>query len=65
MTSYKRTITKEIYERAVANHDHIASEDYDKVFSESERYGYGVYGTYVFEKDGEYFVRFSLGDSCD
>lgn len=27
--------------------------------------GYGVYGAFVFERDGKHFLRYERGDSCD
>lgn len=63
MRDCKRKITKEMYDRA--NNGYLAREDFLKVFDESERWGYGVYGDQVAEENGEYYVYFSLGDSCD
>ena len=65
MILMERKITKEIYERALKNRGYIDKQDSDKVFTISELCGYGVYGDQVFEKDGDYFVRFERGDSCD
>ncbi len=65
MTSGIRKITKEIYERSQKCGGYIAAEDQNKVFSFSELCGYGVYGALTFEKDGEYFVKYQMGDSCD
>ena len=36
-----------------------------KMFGESLCYGYGIYGTYCYEEDGKYFVKFSRGSTCD
>lgn len=65
MEKYERKISKEIYDRAMPNGGHIASEDMCKVFDMSELMGYGVYLPMVFERDGEYFVSFEMGSSCD
>lgn len=69
MHSYKdifeREITKEQFERAKLHHGYIAAEDMEDIFDASERYGYGVYGPSAFERDGKYFVHFSLGSTCD
>lgn len=62
---YTREISKEIYDRSQQHNGFIAKEDQDKVWSVSEYLGYGVYGGQTFEKDGEYFVGFDMGDSCD
>ena len=61
----KRKITKDIYDRAKANGGGIASDDILEVFTSSELYGYGVYSTRVHEENGEYYVSFSMGSSCD
>ena len=60
-----KKITREQYERAKANHGRITREDENTVFTDAERWGYGVYGSTVYAKDGEYFVSYSLGDTCD
>ena len=65
LISCEREISKEVYDRAVKNRNFIAKEDEDTVFTEAERWGYGVYGDRVFEKDGKYFVAYERGDSCD
>lgn len=64
MREIEREIPKEIYERGVENGT-ITGDDFTKVFRASEYMGYGVYSQHLFEKDGKYFVRFKLGDSCD
>jgi hypothetical protein len=65
MINKTRKITKEQYERAMANRGYIAKEDEKDIFSESERWGYGVYGDQVAEKDGEYVVNYQIGSTCD
>ena len=65
MRRYERQITQEQYERARQNFGYITKADEEAVFTDSERYGYGVYGNHVFERDGQYFVSFSLGSTCD
>lgn len=59
----KRKITKEMYDRAV--NGSLSRDDYLKVFDESDRMGYGIYGDKVHEENGEYYVSFEMGDSCD
>lgn len=61
MTSCKRTITKEQYDKLVNEHD---STD---IFSQSEVCGYGVYCIvpHKNEEKGEYWVTFEMGSSCD
>ena len=63
--NYTRKITKDIYERAMKHDGYIIYKDRKAIFSESELYGYGVYGVKVYEENGEYYCSFSLGDSCD
>lgn len=65
MNQYTKEITKEIYDRAKENRGYITKDDMDKVFSISQLCGYGVYTPMVFEKDGNYYVSFYLGSSCD
>lgn len=60
-----REISAEQYERAKAKGGYLTKEDREAVFSPSELYGYGVYGGDVIERDGKYYVRFSLGSTCD
>lgn len=62
----KREITKQQYENAVRkNHGYLLPEDVDKVFTDAERWGYGVYDSRVFEEDGKFYVSFWLGSTCD
>lgn len=58
-----REISAEQYARA--KNGYLTKEDREVVFSPSELYGYGVYGGDVIERDGKYYVRFSLGSTCD
>lgn len=58
-----REITAEQYARAKGGY--LTKEDREAVFSPSELYGYGVYGGDVIERDGKYYVRYSLGSTCD
>ena len=63
---FTREITKEQFDRALKyRNGYLTKEDMEVVFDESERYGYGVYGGGVIERDGKYYVRFSLGSTCD
>lgn len=63
-TAY-REISKDIYDRAIANGGSIAEEDIGKVWTPADLYGYGVYGAGVVEKDGKYYVRYTTSTSCD
>ena len=65
MKSCKKEISKEIYDRAVANGGIIAGEDYQKVFTPQEYLGYGVYSQRVIEQDGKHYAQYEIGDTCD
>ena len=65
MKEYEKKISKEIYDKAVANNGIVPESAYSDIFSVSELIGYGVYLVRPFEKDGKYFVRYQRGDSCD
>ena len=65
MTQHEKKITKAIYDRAKANHGYITKKDEDAVFTQSELRGYGVYGDQVHERNGEYYVSYYLGSTCD
>lgn len=61
----KREISEEVYLRAKANNDRIAKEDKEIVFTQSDLYGYGVYGDTVIAEDGKYYVTFTTSTTCD
>lgn len=65
MTQMKRTITKEVYDRAVANKGYITSADQYEVFTTDEIYGYGVYCAKVEKEADQYIVNFMRGNSCE
>ena len=65
MTVCERKITKEQYKRAIENRGYISKEDMPLVFSQSELLGYGIYNARVFERDGDFYVRYHIGSSCD
>jgi len=58
-------VSKEVYDRAKANRGYMANQDKVALFSESIRYGYGLYCCVVREKDGKYICSYEIGDSCD
>lgn len=60
-----REISAEQYARAQEHRGYLSEADRNDVFSDSERYGYGVYGGDVIEREGKYYVRYSLGSTCD
>ena len=51
--------------RGVQNHGYIAQEDYETVFTDTERLGYGVYAPIVHEIGDRFFVHYLLGSTCD
>lgn len=65
MTEHRRKISKEIYDRAKERKGCLTREDYGKVFDDTELMGYGVYGARAYEENGEFFVWFQMGSSCD
>ena len=60
MEDFVRELTKEQWERYQKN-ELKASE----LFSEAAIMGYGVYLGRAFEHNGKYFIRCSMGSSCD
>ena len=56
----QREITKEQYDKIVAKEMSMS-----ELFSVAERCGYGALAHSVFEKDGKYYVSYSISDSCD
>lgn len=51
-------ISKEDYEKAEAG------SPYDLI-GDDVQMGYGCYGARVYENDGHYYLRYSMGSSCD
>lgn len=68
MTTYKREITKEEYDEIMkeSNGKGILPDRLkSKYFDVSILCGYGLYSAGVREKDGKYYLVYSIGDSCD
>ena len=65
MKSCKKEISKEIYDRAVANGGIISGDDYKKVFTPQEYLGYGVYSQRVIKENDKYYAQYDIGDTCD
>lgn len=64
----KKEISKEVFDRCTKMRNgtyQLSPDDYVVVFTESERYGYGIYYDYCIEEDGKYYVIYDRGDSCD
>jgi hypothetical protein len=62
---YEREISRDVYERAMKNHRRITTEDMCDVFSRAELCGYGIYDTYVIERNDGYYVLYEIGTDCD
>ena len=60
----KRKISKEDYEK-IGEGKYLPGDMMVKYFSDSERMGYGVYCATANLIDGQYYVTFEMGDSCD
>lgn len=63
MREITREITKEKY-------DYYDSQPNVSVAIKSEMsddiiYGYGYYGGSVYESDGKYYMKYSIGNSCE
>ena len=58
MVSEAYRISKEDYEKALR-------EGADSIIGEAIHMGYGVYGAKVAEIEGEYWLSYRRGDSCD
>ena len=68
MTRYRKEITKEFYERCNPQPhkiNRVPDELKPEIFSEAQLWGYGIYSTSVYERDGKYFVEYEQGDTCD
>ena len=58
MKEVTREITKEEYDIAQEKGPYGLIDDAIKI-------GYGAYYARTYEKDGSYFLKFEMGDSCD
>lgn len=65
MIRFERKITREQYQRAVENRGYVVRDDQKDILTDAERLGYGGTADKVFERDGEFFARCSMWDSCD
>ena len=60
MNDYTRELTKDQWERYWKGE--LKKEE---LHSEAAIMGYGVYWGRPYEKDGKYYLPFSMGSSCD
>lgn len=65
MERLERVITREVFERAMQNGRRLTAEDECEVFTRAELCGYGIYDTYVIERNGGYYVLYEIGSDCD
>lgn len=65
MNYYEREITQEMYQRALQHNSHLTAADFETVFTDAERLGYGAQAGRVMERDGKFFVGYVIYDSCD
>jgi hypothetical protein len=62
---FDRKITKEQYDRAMANGGYLTEDDAKVVLNDAERFGYGATARRVEEKGGEYYVSCHMYNHCD
>ena len=60
-----REISKEEYDKAMDNGGRLTGDQELEILGGAYVYGYGLYGTAVYQEDGKYMVSFRHGDSCD
>lgn len=65
MKDIEREISKELYDESIANGGYIPRDKRREFFGMSILMGYGLYDEHFIEKNGKYYIRYSIGDSCD
>lgn len=60
MKTYERKLTESDIQKIEQN-----DGDLYCLFTQAQLIGYGVYSAQIIDKDGEKFLRYSMGDSCD
>lgn len=63
MREITRKITKEKYDYYESQPSVSAAIKAD--MSDDIIYGYGYYGGSVYESDGKYYMKYSIGNSCE
>ncbi len=63
MREITREITKEKYDYYESQPSVSATIKAD--MSDDIIYGYGYYGGSVYESDGKYYMKYSIGNSCE
>ena len=66
-TTYYAEISKDEYERIISTPNYKAelNRSFESQAGDSIMYGYGFYGCDVVEKDGKFFFKKTIGNSCD
>ena len=65
MTREKKEISKDIYDRAMQCGSYIFGEDRNRIFTDSQLYGFGIYSAIAVEENGKYYCIYQIGDSCE
>lgn len=68
MVNCTREITKEQFDEIMTasnGRGFIPANLEEKYFDVCILWGYGLYGTRVYEKEGKYYLDYSRGESCD
>lgn len=72
MQDRRMEVSKEIYDRAKAASSDpnqkifpVLDSDQRILFGAAVFCGYGLYRCVVYEKDGKYICKYTMGDSCD
>lgn len=63
MREITREITKEKYDYYKSQPSVSSAIETD--MSDDIIYGYGYYGGSVYESDGKYYMKYSIGNSCE
>lgn len=65
LESRRHVISKDTYDQVMANHGIVTQDVMLNNFTDAQLYGYGVYGVHVREENGEYYICWEQGTSCD
>lgn len=61
----RKEISKEEYDKAMANNGRLTEDQELEILGGAYVYGYGLYGTAVYQEGDKYMVSFRHGDSCE
>ena len=65
MREVRKNISKEEYKRIVRMESVKARAHMINIAPIAWRCGYGIYSAAAVESDGEFYVKYTIGDSCD